>query len=338
MTKSNKARIAVSAQVKKGRKRVCGNSGTKFCFRCECRINDCIQQGCHPYEYELTPESLDAVVTGLSTLEKLDQPVRYYSDCTDTWFVQKCIRKLRDSTNAKTAFFAVIFYAHFLNIHTFHCIRHGLKDVVDFKELKKNLANCKRLGYALYRAKTLGSGALKMPGVAKGLPTIIASFRKLYHNKQFHELTKQLQSSIDSFAAYRLFYEDTQNLRTAFPGLLGTYRFKNMLDVLVAANWIKAKAICKWPVDPQGGTAIVLRRVYNTKKNGRKALQTMLSELVHRLRCKGHHHDHHGIIGMTLCFNKRLNTASWEKKASNGLEASQRVWQTQMQAIKESGL
>ena len=111
-----------------------------------------------------------------------------------------------------------------------------------------------------------------------------------------------------------------------------------MLDVLVAAGWIRPKAICKWPVDPQGGTAMVLRRIYNTKTNGRKALQTMLSELVHRLRCKGHHHDHHGIISMTLCFNKRLNTASWEKKASNGLEASQRVWQTQMQAIKESGL
>ena len=338
MTKSHEARLALPTKMRTVRRKEGRNTDSRYCFRCECRMIHCLQHGCHPYVFGLSSRSLDAVVAGLNTLEKLEQPVRYYSDCTDTWFVQKCIRKLRKETNVATAFFAVIFYAHFLNIHTLHCVRQGLQKVIDFNKLQQSLTSCKQLGYALYRAKTLGCGALKIPGVTKGIPTIIAAFRKLYSSQTFHLIAMQLQTSIDNFAAYRRFYKDMENLRSTFPGLLGPYRFKNMLDVLIAAKWIKAKAICEWPVDPQGGTAIALRRVYNTRRNGRKMLQTMLSELVHRLRCRGHYHDHHGIISMTLCFIKRLNTASWKKDASNGLEASQKVWQMQMQAIKESGL
>jgi len=256
----------------------------------------------------------------------------------DTWFVQKYVNKLQAKTNMKTALFAIMFYAHFLNIFTVHCVRKALGRVVDFRKMEVSLKACKRLGYAFHRARTLGGGALKVKGVAKGIPTIIAAFRKLYKDPKFDAIAKQLRTGIETLDEYRQFYADVEKLRASIPGLLGTYRFKNALDVLVSAKWIKVKALCKWPVDSQSGTADGLRRVYKTKTTSQKELETMLSELVHRLRCQGYHHDHHGTIGMALCWDKRLNTAAGRRDASNGLEAAQKVWKTQMRAIKESGL
>ena len=338
MAKTIRSRVASYRKVKKVRQKNGGNTGARFCFRCEARMNNCIARGCLPYEFEMTTQSLDEVVASLGNLDKLEEPVRYYSDCIDTWFVQKYVTKLRARTNIKTALFAIMFYAHFLNTLTLHCVRKGLGRVVDFHKMKISLTACERLGYAFHRAKTLGGGALKVTGVAKGIPTIIAAFRKLYNNPHFDAIAKQLGSPIETVAAYRQFYADVDKLRASIPGLLGTYRFKNMLDVLVAAKWIKVKALCKWPVDPQSGTAVGLRRVYKTKTTSQKELEKMLSELVHRLRCKGYHHDHHGTIGMALCWEKRLNTAAGRQEASNGLEASQKVWKTQMQAVEEAGL
>ena len=310
MPKTIRARVALLRQIKNVKRKEGGNTDARYCFRCERRMNNCIKRGCYPYQCKMTSRSLHKVMADLYKLDKQGQPMRYYSDCRGIWFVQKWVTKLRYDTNLKIAFFAVIFYAHFQNMHTIHCVQRGFNNAVDFPEMKRRLKDCQRFGYTLYHAKTLGGGALKIPHFAKGIPSIIAAFRKLYNSPHFDALVKQLRTSIESFTAYRQFCADLEALRTDVPGLLGTSRLKCVLDVIVAAQWIQPRAVCQWPIDPRDRTAIALCRIYNRKTTSRKLLQIMLSELVHRLRCKGHHYDHHGTISMTLCLFEHLNSVS----------------------------
>ena len=144
------------------------------------------------------------------------------------------------------------------------------------------LVTCKKKGYAFHRPQTLGAGALKISGKATGIPKLIIAFRQLYNSKHFNAIVKQLRLPIQTHHHFQAFYEEAEKLRASIPGILGTYRFKNALDVLVAGEWIQLKAICKWPVDPNSGTAVGLRHVYSTKTTSQKQLETMLSELVHR--------------------------------------------------------
>ena len=172
------SRVASHRTNKKVQQQSGGNAGARICFRCGTRMGHCIARGCLPYKFKMSRQSVNEVVKTLCNSDKLQEPVRYYSDCMDTWFAQDWIKKLRARTNMKTAFFPIIFYAHFLDMLTLHCVRKGLERVVDFHKMKKGLAACQRLGYAFYRAQTLGGGALKVTRVAPGIPTIIAAFRK----------------------------------------------------------------------------------------------------------------------------------------------------------------
>ena len=338
MAKTIRSRSASHRKLKKVHQKSGGNAPARSCFRCHARMSNCIARGCVPYEFHLSPKSLTGVMATIKNLDKLDRPVRYYSDCIDTWHVQKFIKTLQARTNTKTAIFAIIFYSHFLNMVTLHSVRKAFGRVVDFRKMKAGLITCKKSGYAFHRTKALGGGALKIFGKATGIPKLIAAFRQLYSNTHFNAIVKQLRLPIQTHHHFQAFYAEAEKLRASIPGILGTYRFQNALDVLVAGEWIQSKAICKWPVDPNSGTAVGLRHAYKTKTTGQKQLETMLSELVHRLRCRGYHYDHHGTISMALCWNNRLHTAANRKDVANGLEAAQKVWKTQMLTIEEGGL
>ena len=110
MAKTRRSRVASHRKIKKVHQESCGSAEARSCFRCDARVNNCIARDCIPYEFELSLKSLEGVVAISQDLDKLDEPVCYHNDCTDTWHVQKYVKTLQAMTNTRTTVFAVMFY------------------------------------------------------------------------------------------------------------------------------------------------------------------------------------------------------------------------------------
>jgi hypothetical protein len=155
-----------------------------------------------------------------------------------------------------------------------------------------------------------------------------------------HQLCSILRTGISSFDMYEEFVETFEKLRCVVPGGLGIYHYKNAYAVLIATNWIPPRYVTRIPVDPgkSGGTATGLREVYQSNTSSRNALEEMLTELVHRLRCESFAADHHGTVGMALCWRKRLRTPSQRRAVKSRCEEARVVWKQQLSDLDVEGI
>jgi len=132
----------------------------------------------------------------------------------------------------------------------------------------------------------------------------------------FQRLCRRLQDGItsgeDYCEVYDLFLEVNADVRGAFP----SYHFKMALDHTVEAGFIERRHVQKWPVGASSGTGIGLKKLYGCNSASEGLLQTMLNELLHRLRRQGlaTFRDFQGTVGASLCWEKRRLPSSHQEE------------------------
>jgi len=219
----------------------------------------------------------------------------------------------------QTALVGLIAAAHFKSIRTWGVIHAAFQEGIDWILLRQLLARCgdlwgKNGSLALYGSGNMSGSGLPAAGETY-LDRFAHWFMQVLEHAAFQKACALLEAGIKSFEAAEKLERSLQDLRQAFKGLLGPYRYKVLYDYLVATDFLPPRWVYTYPVCSDGGTAQGLRELYaiSGRRAGSRTYERMLQEFAFQVQQESstwNRTDHLGTVGAALCWRHRRNTAS----------------------------
>ena len=130
-------------------------------------------------------------------------------------------------------------------------------------------------------------------------------FRSVYVHKHAREVADMLMRGVETPEQFDRLEYLMDSLHSLFPGVLGSYRRKNLYDIWVEVNAISKHALRSYPVAAGSGTSESLKILYGISGPvSESVLRKLLVHLFHRVRRSSAFRaekDSLASIALTLC-------------------------------------
>lgn len=329
--------------------RMQGSGHHRVCPRCRRRQDDCLREGCLPWEHTVTNPARLQGFRQFRLGPKLT--ARFHTDCTDVRCIAHWARSALGTCGAAITLLGICMHAHFNRLRTSGILLPALAapsgagdQRVRWDYIMRGLETCKWLWakgqcMGLYSASNMaGCGFAREDGQGP-MDAIIAGLKALYANAHFKGAVAKLNEGIADFGTYAELRKDLKAAAKAVPGSIGKYHMHMVLSVLVASALVATRVVDDWPVGDDAGTMQGLRLIYGQGLARRDATGA-LRELWRRLAGHGEilQREHPGSLGAQLCWYVRSQKASCAGGYQNRYAEVTDRWNKDLEDLRAAGV
>ena len=243
---------------------------------------------------------------------------RYLSDCLDVRMMTEWYHEsVSSGMSIGVGVLAFIGFRYFNRVSTWRYIREGFTGTApDFFLMKRSLKAAVADGVALHKA-------FARPALYRGVSgdkviRFVCFLRAVWRHSEFRRICQLVQAPLDA-RKYSEVREAFEALGAAFVGCMGTYRRKNILDLLVGSHVLPEHVLVSYPVCRGAGTWQSLDRLYHHRHANQSQAEKSLVHLYHQVPWRRGHSL--PSLALTLCgWHRHKQRVRYDGQSMSGLQ------------------
>ena len=224
-----------------------GSGHHRTCVRCRRRLDDCLREGCLPYEHKIENPGRLRWFRRYRLGPKLT--ARFHTDCVDVRCIAHWTREALPICGASRTLLGICVRAHYNRTRTSGILLPALQAPSDagdqrvrWGDLKRALERCRSLwgkdtGLGLYSATNLPGTGFPREKEQSRIDAMLVGFKSLYRSKGFKDAVAALTEGIADFDAYAKLRGHLEAAARVSPGSIGKYHMHMVFSALVASGW-----------------------------------------------------------------------------------------------------